>query len=133
MAASKEDQRELDRIAKICVNIAYVIHKKLGPGLLESAYLRIFLHELRKAGLKAATEVAVPLIWDGEDMGTAYRADLIVEGKLVIELKAVDNHPKLFARQLQTYLKLLDYRLGLVISFGLETIAKGTERVANNF
>ncbi|MCZ7606065.1 MAG: GxxExxY protein [Planctomycetota bacterium] len=82
MAGNAELQAELDRIASIVMDRALLIHRKLGPGLLESAYLRILAHELRKAGLQVETEVDVPLIWDDEDMGTAYRADLIVEGNL---------------------------------------------------
>jgi GxxExxY protein len=88
MAASVETREELDRIASIVVDRALFIHRKLGPGLLESAYLRILAYELRKAGLSVSTEVEVPLVWDDKDMGTAYRADLIVEGKFAIELKA---------------------------------------------
>lgn len=98
MSDGSELRRELDRIAGIVVDRAVFIHRKLEPGLLESAYLRIIAHELRKAGLQAKTEVNVPLIWDGEDMGTGYRADLLVEEKFAIELKAMENHSKLFAR-----------------------------------
>jgi GxxExxY protein len=133
MAGKAELQAELDRIASIVMDRALLIHRKLGPGLLESAYLRILAHELRKAGLAVETEVDVPLIWDDEDMGTAYRADLIVEGKFVIELKATEKHSELFARQLKTYLVLLDYRLGFVVNFGARLIKDGVERVANDF
>ncbi len=133
MAGNAELQAELDRIASIVMDRALLIHRKLGPGLLESAYLRILAHELRKAGLQVETEVDVPLIWDDEDMGTAYRADLIVEGKFVIELKATEKHSELFARQLKTYLVLLDYRLGFVVNFGARLLKDGVERVANDF
>lgn len=133
MAGKAELQAELDRIASIVMDRALLIHRKLGPGLLESAYLRILAHELRKAGLQVETEVDVPLIWDDEDMGTAYRADLIVEGKFVIELKATEKHSELFARQLKTYLVLLDYRLGFVVNFGARLLKDGVERVANDF
>jgi len=133
MAGKAELQAELDRIASIVMDRALLIHRKLGPGLLESAYLRILAHELRKAGLAVETEVDVPLIWDDEDMGTAYRADLIVEGKFVIELKATEKHSELFARQLKTYLVLLDYRLGFVVNFGARLLKDGVERVANDF
>lgn len=124
---------ELDRIAAIVVDRSVHIHRQLGPGLLESAYMRVLAYELRKAGLSVRTEVNVPLLWDGEDMGTAYRADLIVEDKLAIELKATEQHSALFARQLNTYLVLLDYRLGLVLNFGARLMKDGIERVANNF
>lgn len=133
MAGKAELQAELDRIASIVMDRALLIHRKLGPGLLESAYLRILAHELRKAGLQVETEVDVPLIWDDEDMGTAYRADLIVGGKFVIELKATEKHSELFARQLKTYLVLLDYRLGFVVNFGARLLKDGVERVANDF
>jgi GxxExxY protein len=134
MAASVEFREELDRIASIVVDRALFIHRKLGPGLLESAYLRILAHELRKAGLSVSTEVEVPLVWDDKDMGTAYRADLIIEGKFAIELKATEKtQSDLFARQLKTYLVLLDYRLGMVINFGARLLKDGIERVANDF
>lgn len=126
-------RRELDRIAAICVDRALYIHRKLGPGLLESAYMAILLFELRKAGLKAVAEVPVSVIWEGVDMGTAYRADIVVEGKLITEVKATNEHSDVFARQLHTYLKLLDSRLGLVVNFGRKLLKDGIERVANNF
>lgn len=130
---TEELRQELDRIASIVVDRALFIHQQWGPGLLESAYVRVLTHELRKAGLSVATEVDVPLIWDGEDLGTAYRADIIVEGKFVIEVKAVEKHSDLFARQLLTYLKLLDYRLGMVLNFGARLMKSGMERIANKF
>jgi GxxExxY protein len=133
MAANEELRSELDRIARIVMDRAFVIHKQLGPGLLESAYTRILAHELRRAGLSVSTEVDVPLMWDGEDMGTAYRADMIVEGKFVIELKATDKPNDLFARQMKTYLVVLDFRLGMVVNFGARLIKDGVERVANDF
>ncbi|MBX3474001.1 MAG: GxxExxY protein [Planctomycetes bacterium] len=132
--AGKEDLRaELDRVAAICVDRALYVHQKWGPGLLERAYLLALVYELRKAGLSVATEVPVPLIWDGQDLGVGYRADIVVEGIFVIELKAVAEHSDLFARQLLTYLKLLDLRLGMVINFGMKLLKSGLERVANNF
>lgn len=133
MAEDVALRAELDRIAAIVVDRSLHIHRKLGPGLLESAYLRVLAHELRKAGLAVRTEVEVPLIWDDKDMGTGYRADIIVEDKLAIELKAAEQHSSLFARQLNTYLVLLDYRLGLVLNFGARLMKDGIERIANNF
>lgn len=131
---SKEQLRtELDRIANIVVDRAVFIHRKVGPGLLESAYVRVLTHELREAGLNVQTEVDVPLLWDGEEMGTTYRADIIVEGKLVLELKATEKHLDLFARQLNTYLVVLDFRLGLLLNFGARLMKEGIERVANDF
>lgn len=133
MPASPELQRELDRIASIVVDRSLTIHQKLGPGLLESAYVRILAHELRKAGLDVQAEVEVPLVWDGVEMGTAYRADVIVNDILVLELKATEHHSDLFARQLRTYLVALDRRLGLVINFGAKLLKGHIERAANDF
>lgn len=133
MAATETMRAELDRIAAICLDRSLYVHQKWGPGLLEKAYLLALVYELRKAGLRVETEVPVPLIWDGQDLGVGYRADIVVEGMLVIELKAAAEHSDLFARQLLTYLKLLDLRLGLVINFGMKLLKSGFERVANNF
>jgi GxxExxY protein len=133
MSDKSELRIELDRIAQIVVDRAILIHRKLGPGLLESAYLRVLTYELNKAGLDVQTEVDVPLVWDGVDMGIAYRADMLVEGKLTVELKATEKHSDLFARQLNTYLVVLDHRLGLLLNFGARLMKDGIERVANNY
>jgi GxxExxY protein len=121
-----------NEIAKEIVDVAYKIHTKLGPGLLESVYEKIMLYELRKRGLKAENQVWVPLIWEEVQEEQAFRADLMVEDKVVVELKAVEETKRVYKRTLKTYLSLADKRLGLLINFGEEYIKNGISRVVNN-
>jgi GxxExxY protein len=122
------DENEL---AKIVVDTALQIHRRLGPGLLESAYHAILLIELRKRGLHVDREVKVPLRWDDVLIDVADVADLIVEQKLILELKSVEELHPVHKKQLLTYLKISDCRLGLLINFGAELIKDGIVRIAN--
>jgi GxxExxY protein len=122
-----------NEIAKTVMDIAFRIHRKTGPGLLESAYSTILEYELRKRGVPLQKEVPVPLQWEDLFIECAYRADIVIEDKVVIELKALEElHPVHF-KQLTTYLKLLDKRLGLLVNFGQEKMKDGFKRVANTF
>lgn len=119
-------------IAKVVVDAAYRVHVSLGPGLLESAYVVALNYELQKRGLYVETEVPIPLIYDGvvlQEM--AYRADMIVEDLVVLELKSVEKLLPVHTKQLLTYLRLLDKRLGLLINFGASRIKRNIVRVAN--
>ena len=119
-------------IAKIVVDAAYRIHVSLGPGLLESAYAVALNYELQKRGLHVETEVPIPLIYDGVVLQEiAYRADMIVEDLVVLELKSVEKLLPVHTKQLLTYLRLLDKRLGLLINFGASRIKRNIIRVAN--
>ncbi len=119
-------------IAKIVVDAAYRIHVSLGPGLLESAYAVALNYELQKRGLYVETEVPIPLIYDGVVLQEiAYRADMIVEDLVVLELKSVEKLLPVHTKQLLTYLRLLDKRLGLLINFGASRIKRNIIRVAN--
>ncbi len=123
---------EENAIAKIVVDAAYHIHVALGPGLLESAYAAALHYELQKRGFTVQTEVPIPLIYDGvilQEM--AYRADMIVEDRVVLELKSVEKLLPVHTKQLLTYLRLLDKRLGLLINFGASRIKNNIIRVAN--
>jgi GxxExxY protein len=80
-----------NELATIVVDIAFKIHTKLGPGLLESAYEAIMIHELKRRGLAIEFQKPVPIVWDGEELGVGFRADIIVEGKLVLELKSIEE------------------------------------------
>ncbi|HZY42157.1 MAG TPA: GxxExxY protein [Anaerolineae bacterium] len=120
-----------NEIAQIIVDVAYKIHVQYEPGLLESAYQALMVYELRKRGLKVEDEKPVLLVHDGIEMGVGYRADLIVEDKVIVELKSVEEVPKVHKKQLKTYLKLADLRLGLLINFGAMLIKDGISRVAN--
>ncbi|TVP43711.1 MAG: GxxExxY protein [Mongoliibacter sp.] len=111
---------------------AIEIHRKIGPGLLESAYEKILYHELMKLGLKVQSQIVLPIQWDGVYIEKAYRIDLLVEDKLIIELKSVDQIAKVHLSQLKTYLKLSNLKLGLIINFRSELLRDGIHRVVNN-
>ena len=119
-------------IAQIIVNTAYDIHVKLGPGLLESVYEEIMHHELTKRGLQVDRQRAIPVFWDNIKMDIGFRADLIVENKVIIELKSVESIAPVHHKQLLTYLRITDKRLGLLINFNEKLIKDGITRIVNN-
>jgi GxxExxY protein len=121
-----------NELAAIVVDAAFKIHTTLGPGLLESVYKAILVHELRLRGLHVEFEVPVPVSWDGLQLEIGFRADVIVEKKLVLELKSVQHIDPVHKKQLLTYLRLTDCRLGLLINFGAALIKDGITRVVNN-
>lgn len=118
-------------VAKIIVDVAFQIHKRLGPGLLESAYHTIMVDELRKRGLDVKSEVVMPVIYDDVVIENGYRADMIVEDLVIIELKSVDKIAYVHQKQLLTYLKLSNFKLGLLINFGAPLIKYGIKRIVN--
>jgi GxxExxY protein len=120
-----------NEIAKIVVDACYHIHKQLGPGLLETVYEVILSHELKKRGLRVDRQVPVSVKWDNITFEEGFRADLIVEDKVIIELKSVEHIARVHPKQLLTYLRLTDKRLGLLINFGDEVIKSGVKRVVN--
>lgn len=122
---------EEDRIAADVVNIAYRVHTDLGPGLLESAYSQVFCHLLRKAGYKVETEKSVPIKYDGLLIGTAFKADVVINDLVIVELKAVQALEPVFFRQLLMYIRLAEKRLGLLVNFGAESMENQVKRVAN--
>ena len=121
-----------NELAKIVVDVAYQIHIRLGPGLLESVYQAVMLYELRKRGLHVEDEVPLPVVWDDVKLEVGFRVDLFVERKLVIELKSIEKLAPVHKKVLLTYLRLSDSRLGLLINFGEELIKHGISRVVNN-
>ena len=120
-----------NELAKIVVDVAYQIHTRLGPGLLESVYQAVMLYELRKRGLQVEDEVPLPVIWDDVKLEVGFRVDLFVERKLVVELKSIEKIAPVHKKVLLTYLRLSDSRLGLLINFGEELIKNGISRVVN--
>ena len=121
-----------NEIATIIVNRAYNIHVQLGPGLLESVYEEILCYELRQEGLFVERQKAIPLLWKGLKMNIGYRADLIVERKVIAEIKSVEAISPVHPKQLLTYLKIADKRLGLLINFNERLIKNGITRIVNN-
>jgi GxxExxY protein len=120
-----------NEIAKQVVDAAYHVHTGLGPGLLESVYEIVLVHELKKRGLKSVRQLAVPIQYDAILFDEGFRADVIVEDKVILELKSVETVAKVHKKQLLTYLRLTGKRLGLLINFGEEYIRDGISRVVN--
>ena len=121
-----------NEIAKIIVDTAFLVHKRLGPGLLESVYETVLAYELKKRGLKVISQTSVAIVYDDIKFDEGFRADLIVEEKVIVELKSVEKVIPVHKKQLLTYLRLADKRLGLLINFGSELIRDGISRVVNN-
>ena len=115
------------------IGCAISIHRALGPGLLESAYEACLYYEVLKAGLFAERQKPVPLIYQEVKLDCGYRADLVVERKVIVEIKAVDAMNEIHLIQTLTHIKLLDVRLGLLINFNVVRLSEGIKRVANNF
>ncbi|MEM7699123.1 MAG: GxxExxY protein [Verrucomicrobiota bacterium] len=120
-----------NEISKIIVNTSIGLHRKLGPGLLESVYQRILAYELRKTGLRVETEAPVPIQWDGNIVDESFRADMIIEDVVLLELKSVEKLNAIHKKQVLTYLKLANIRLGILLNFGAELMKEGIQRVAN--
>ena len=118
-------------ISQHIVDAAYQIHKTLGPGLLESVYEVVLAYELRKRGLKVERQLPVQVVYDGICFEEGYRLDLLVEGKVIVEIKSIETLTPVHKKQLLTYLRLLDKRLGLLINFNEELIRNGISRVVN--
>ena len=122
---------EIESLATQTVQAALAVHRALGPGLLESAYQQCMAIELSLAGLSVEREKILPLVYRGHPIETAYRLDLIVGGKLLVELKAVDAVAHVHEVQVVTYLKLLKLPLGLLINFNVPLIKNGISRILN--
>ena len=109
----------------------YDVYKTLGPGLLESVYEETLCFELVQRGLKVERQLQVPIQYKGNVLKTELRLDLLVEDKVIVELKAVEEMKKVFAKQLLTYLRLMDKRIGLLVNFNTDNILTSITRVAN--
>jgi len=118
-------------VAKEIVDAAYMVHRSLGPGLLESVYETILAHELERKGLNVKRQVPVSISYGGITFEEGFRADLIVEDLVIVELKSVEAVAPVHKKQLLTYLRLSDKRLGLLVNFGSELIRDGITRVVN--
>lgn len=122
---------EVERLATLAVDTAFAVHSELGPGLLESAYQACFFHELGLRGVAYQKELPVPLNYKGVRIEVGFRADVIIEQKLLIELKAVEQLLPIHKAQVITYLKLTHLPLGLLINFNEVLIKHGLQRVLN--
>lgn len=121
-----------NEISEIILDVAFNIHRELGPGLFESVYESVFVHELKDVyGFEVERQSPIPLIWNGINMGIAFKADLIIEKKVIVELKSVETVMDIHRKQLLTYLKITDLKLGLLINFNEALLKHGIKRIVN--
>jgi GxxExxY protein len=120
-----------NEIAKHIVDAAFKIHTSLGPGLLESVYEAVMAEELTRRGLHSERQQALPVVWENVHLEAGFRADLIVEGKVIVEIKSVEAIAPVHRKQLLTYLRLANKRLGILINFDVDLIKDGIARVVN--
>ncbi len=120
-----------NEIASVVVDSALKVHRKLGPGLLESVYERVLAYELEKQGLTVVRQEPIAISYDGLVIDDAFRVDLVVDGELIIELKSLERVERVHKKQLLTYLRLSDKRLGLLINFGAPLLKEGQFRIVN--
>jgi GxxExxY protein len=123
----------LNQLTELIIAAAVLVHRALGPGLLEAAYIACLCHELAEAKLQVETQVAIPLVYKSVHLACAYRADIVVEESVIVEVKAQETLGSIHARQLLTYLRLYDRRVGLILNFGARSMREGIRRVVNEF
>jgi GxxExxY protein len=122
----------IENLATIVVDCGFHIHKEIGPGLLESVYEAVLANRLSMLGLSVERQKSIPIIIDGLRYPEGFRADLLVEGQLLIEIKSVEKASTVHIKQVLTYLRLMNLPLGLLTNFGADTFREGTTRVMNN-
>ena len=125
--------KTLNDLSYQVIGCAMEVYKNLGPGLLESVYEKALIHELSIKGIPVKSQVEVEMNYKGVNVGEGWRLDLLVDDKLIVELKSVEELKPVHYKQLLTYLKLLDRRLGLLINFNVTDIMLGVNRVVNDF
>ena len=121
-----------NEISAIVVDICYKMHVKLGPGLLESVYEAILFYELTNKGLFVERQKTLPVVWDEIKLDIGFRTDLIIENKLILEIKSIEKITEVHAKQIMTYLKITKMKLGLLINFNVPLIKFGITRIVNN-
>lgn len=121
-----------NEISKYIIGAAIEVHKQLGPGLLESSYEACMAHELKSRGLDVIAQQALPIVYKGIKLNAGYRIDLLVENKVIVEIKSVDALAPIHTAQILTYLRLKDIKLGLLINFNSTRIVDGLKRVVDN-
>ncbi len=127
-----QSSAELNQLSQQVLDAAYRVHSALGPGLLESAYEHCLAYELGKQGVTVARQVSVPIVYDGLEIDAGFRIDLLVENRLIVEIKAVDALLPIHQAQLLTYLKLANKRIGLLINFNVRSLKDGIKRMVLN-
>ena len=124
--------QDMNQLCGQVIEAAIKVHSKLGPGLLEATYRVCLVHELKQRGLRVEQEVAVPVVYEGVRLESGFRLDLLVEGKLVVELKAVDVLLAVHKAQVLSYLRLTQHRVGLLLNFNVALLKHGIRRIVNN-
>ena len=130
---ARDTKVEFEPVSKAVIEAAMKVHSELGAGLFEQVYQVCLLHELHKAGLKAFSEVGLPVIYDGIELDVGYRIDLLVEDSLIVELKSVEHLAPVHKAQLLTYLKLAQKQVGLLLNFNTAHLRHGIVRVVHSF
>jgi GxxExxY protein len=121
-----------NELSRVIVDAAFKIHNELGPGLYESVYEATMAHELMERGCPIVCQKGIPVFYEGVKLELGFRADIIVDHKVIIEVKSIEAIAPVHPKQLRTYLRLLDLRLGLLINFNVNLIKEGIRRVVNN-
>jgi GxxExxY protein len=122
---------DIEEVAKEIVDAAIKVHRTLGPGLFESTYQKCLAHELRKRGLRVECEVVLPVIYDGVEIESGFRMDMLVENMIVVENKTVDRVAPINSTQLQTYLRLGGFKLGFLLNWKVTLMKHGIYRIIN--
>jgi len=120
-----------NEISQIILDCSFKIHRELGPGIFESVYEEVLSYEIRKEGLEVKRQFPIAVQWDNQTMEMGFKADLIVEDKIIIELKSVESLQAVHKKQLLTYLKLSNIKLGLLINFNENLLKNGIKRIVN--
>ena len=131
MTIQHKDGMTENEIGKIIVNCAVRLHMELGPGLLETVYEILLVHLLQEAGLKVERQIPIPIRFRGIQFDEGFRADVVVEDKVILELKSVENVSKAHKKQVLTYLKLTGKKLGYLLNFGEGMMKDGISRILN--
>ena len=124
---------QINDITGAIIETAIAIHRRLGPGLLESVYRKVMAYELRKRGFEVHEEWPIPVTWDNIRLEIGFRADLVVNDVILVELKSAEKVAPAHKKTLLTYLRIADKRIGLLINFGEEVLKNGIHRIANNY
>jgi GxxExxY protein len=124
---------QINEITGAIIETAIAIHRRLGPGLLETVYRKIMAYELRENGFEVLEEWPIPVEWDAVRLEIGFRADLIVNDLVLVELKSAEDVSPAHKKTLLTYLRMADKRIGLLINFGVEILKNGIHRIANNY
>lgn len=125
-------ERDIEALAKVAIECGFRVHEEIGPGLLETAYEAFLAATLAEQGLRVEVQKPVPVTYRGTVIREAFRIDLLVEGRLIIEVKSLERLAPVHSKQLLTYLRLMNQPLGLLMNFGAELFRDGLKRVINN-